>query len=301
MTLGAVAVSAVPSASSKRSRRRRSADNQGILVTIYLGGGNDGLNMVAPVADAAYAALRPTLKITNGHSIGGGLALHPSLTKLKARFDQGKVAVVRGVGYQPPDLSHFSSGDIWMHGWGGAGTPTTGWLGRFLDRLPNTAHESLYGVSLHGGVERAPRRARRRRRRRCRSTSTTRSASTGRIRPTPACTTRSSPRGNGASGLGALGDFYDSTEMELMLLDAAHPRRRTASPTSPTTSRQQLVLAAHLINANLGIRVIDTADRRVRHALRPARLARAPCCRGSTPRSTRSSPRWRRAGRARSR
>ena len=76
--------------------------------------------MVAPVGDPAYATLRPTLKIANGHSVGDGLALHPSLTKLKARFDQGKVAIVRGVGYQPPDLSHFSSTDIWMHGWGGA-------------------------------------------------------------------------------------------------------------------------------------------------------------------------------------
>ena len=35
------------------------ADNQGILVTIFLGGGNDGLNMVVPVADAAYAVAAP--------------------------------------------------------------------------------------------------------------------------------------------------------------------------------------------------------------------------------------------------
>jgi hypothetical protein len=110
-----------------------------------------------PVTDAAYATLRPSLKITNGSRSAAGLALHPSLTKLKARFDQGKVAIVRGVGYQPADLSHFSSADIWMHGWGGATTPTTGWLGRYLDTLPNTAHESLYGVGLHGGVNRAPR------------------------------------------------------------------------------------------------------------------------------------------------
>src|SRR5690349_10743500 len=114
------------------------ADNQGILITIQLAGGNDGMNMIAPVGDAAYASLRNTLRITNGLSIGSGLVMHPALVKTKARFDQGKVAVVRGVGYQPPDLSHFTSTDIWMHGWGGVNTPDTGWVGRFLDTLPNT-------------------------------------------------------------------------------------------------------------------------------------------------------------------
>ena len=39
-----------------------------------------------------------------------------------------------------------------MRGWGGRNAVTSGWAGRFLDRLPNAAHESLYGVSLHGAV-----------------------------------------------------------------------------------------------------------------------------------------------------
>jgi uncharacterized protein (DUF1501 family) len=232
------------------------ADNQGILVTIYLGGGNDGLNMVAPVGDAAYAGLRPTLRVTNGHSIGSGLALHPSLTNLKTRFDQGNVAVVRGAGYQPPDLSHFSSGDIWDHGWGGAGTPATGWLGRFLDGLPNTAHESLYGVSLHGGV--GPQLA-----------GAVSQASTLPLNINDAFGIDRSDasdarmydaliaQGSGSSGLGALGDFYDSTEMELMLLaQRIAPAYDFAD--QPNNLATQLVLAAHLINANFGIRVIDT-------------------------------------------
>ncbi len=137
-----------PRASSRSARTSRSsqafaappvADNQGILVTIFLSGGNDGLNMVVPVGDPRYAALRPTLQDHERplRSAAGSRCTRRS-PKLKARFDQGKVAVVRGVGYQPPDLSHFTSTDIWMHGWGGGGTPTTGWLGRFLDRLPNT-------------------------------------------------------------------------------------------------------------------------------------------------------------------
>src|SRR4051794_10097262 len=231
------------------------ADNEGILITIFLSGGNDGMNMVIPSGDPTYAALRPTLKIMNGHSVGSGLALHPSLTSLKARFDSGKVAIVRGVGYQPPDLSHFESTDIWLRGWGGSGTPTTGWLGRYLDALPNTANESLYGVGLHGG---------------------------GNAHPTGAVSQASSlplhindafgidrsdtsdarmydaliAMGNGPSGLGPLGDLYDNNEMQFMqLAQRIGPAYDFASQS--TDIAQQLVLAAHLINANLGIRVFN--------------------------------------------
>jgi uncharacterized protein (DUF1501 family) len=231
------------------------ADNEGILITIFLSGGNDGMNMVVPSGDPAYAALRPTLAITNGLSVGDGLSLHPSLTALKARFDQGKVAIVRGVGYQPPDLSHFSSTDIWTHGWGGGGTPTTGWAGRYLDALPNTANESLYGVGLHGGVN-------------AHLTGTVSQASSLPLHIDDAFgidrTDPSDARmydaligmGNGSSELGPLGDLYDNNEMQFMqLAQRIGPAYDFAS--QDTDFAQQLVLAAHLINANLGIRVFD--------------------------------------------
>ena len=231
-------------------------DHDGILVTINLAGGNDGLNMVIPYADPHYATLRSSTRITNALPIGAGLGLHPSMPKLKARFDQGKVAVIRGVGYKPPDLSHFSSGDIWMRGWGGSTQVTTGWAGRFLDLLPNAGHESLYGVSLHGsvsehlqgaiahpsslplniggafGIDRS-------------------NVSNARMFDALASF------GTGASGLGNLGDLYDQTESDLMML-TQRIRPAYGFPDQPNDLQQQLVLAAHLINANLGIRVIDT-------------------------------------------
>jgi uncharacterized protein (DUF1501 family) len=233
------------------------AKDQGILVTIQLGGGNDGLNMVVPSGNPTYAALRPTLKITNGLSIGSGVALHPSLVKTKARYDQGNVAVVRGVGYQPPDLSHFTSTDIWMHGWGGSGTPTTGWAGRFLDGLPNTTHESLYGVSLHGNVNPHLNGAA------AHPSSLPLSIGDafGIDRSDPSLARMFdavASFGNGASGLGPLGDTYNTTAMELMQL-TQRIRPAYSFPAEDTGIGQQLVLAAHLINANLGIRVIDTS------------------------------------------
>src|SRR4029079_18714673 len=106
-------------------------DHQGILLTINLAGGNDGLNTGIPYTNPRYSQIRSSLRITNPLPIGNGLGLHPSLPKLKARFDQGRFSAVRGVVYKPPDLSRFTSGDIWMHGWGGTSAVTSGWIGRF--------------------------------------------------------------------------------------------------------------------------------------------------------------------------
>jgi len=231
-------------------------DHEGILVTINLAGGNDGLSMVVPFGDPRYGHLRSSTKITNALPIASGLGLHPSLPKLKARYDQGKVAVVRGVGYNPPDLSHFSSGDIWMHGWGGSHSVTTGWAGRFLDRLPNAEHESLYGVSLHGSVSEHlqgdvahP------------SSLPLNIGNAFGIDRTDKSDARMfdalASYGVGASGLGELGDLYDQTESDLMML-TQRIRPAYGFADQPNNLQQQLVLAAHLINANLGIRVIDT-------------------------------------------
>jgi uncharacterized protein (DUF1501 family) len=121
--------------------------NDGILVVVLLGGGNDGLNTLAPVGDAAYRRLRPQLGLGSGAlPIGEGLALHPSLRTMKARYDQGKVAIVRGVGQTNSDLSHFSSMANWM---AGTGLPvrTTGWLGRWLDTQPDS-EDGLRGVAI---------------------------------------------------------------------------------------------------------------------------------------------------------
>jgi uncharacterized protein (DUF1501 family) len=233
------------------------ADNQGILVTIQLGGGNDGMNMVAPVGDPKYAALRPSLKVAGTLSLGSGLAFHPSLVKLKARYSQGRVAVVRGVGYDNPDLSHFTSTDIWTRGWGGTGTPSTGWIGRWLDHLPNTAHESLYGVSLHGDVK--PHLAG------AVSHASSLPLSIGDAfgidRTDPSDAHMYNELGGLASapsGLGPLGDLYDTTESELMAL--TQRIKPAYGFTMPSTDiGQQLALAAHLINANLGIRVFDVS------------------------------------------
>ena len=99
---------------------------------VELGGGNDGLSTLVPTADPAYAGLRPTLGVTDAIALDASVGLHPNLARLAARFQAGQVAIVEGVGYPEPNLSHFASLAYW---WGGAPgeSGTVGWLGRYLD------------------------------------------------------------------------------------------------------------------------------------------------------------------------
>ena len=97
-----------------------------------------GLNTVAPIDDGRYRSLRSWLALYQSevHRIDEGLALHLSLGSLKARYDRGDVAIVEGVGYGNPSLSHFDSVAMWREGHAGtvAGVRAdTGWIGRYLD------------------------------------------------------------------------------------------------------------------------------------------------------------------------
>ena len=114
-----------------------------VLVVLELVGGNDGLNTVLPLEDAAYARARPRLSAVRkgAHALERGLALHPALGKLHRRTQTGGLAIVTGVGYPQPDRSHFRSRDIWhtadpTHQ--KVDNDTTGWLGRAADQLAAT-------------------------------------------------------------------------------------------------------------------------------------------------------------------
>ncbi len=134
----------------------------GILVLVMLGGGNDGLNTLVPFNDAKYRSLRPALHYNAPGSAtratlsinDPNLALHPSLTRLQARYLQNKVALVRGVGYNPADMSHFSSMGYWMNGWKDAPPMqyANGWVGRYMDSLPGASTNALLGACIGPSV-----------------------------------------------------------------------------------------------------------------------------------------------------
>lgn len=113
------------------------------LVVIYLSGGNDSLSTVIPYRDPFYFSRRPTIAVPAGNvlqigrdSSGSELGLHPRLPGLKSIFDSGRLAIVQRTGYANQSRSHFTGFDIW----GTASTQNTsgtGWLGRYLDTIPN--------------------------------------------------------------------------------------------------------------------------------------------------------------------
>ena len=109
----------------------------GILVTIMLYGGNDGLNTVVPFTDANYHTQRGDVAVPAAQvlPISDQWGLHPRLSYLHQMYQRGQMAIVQGVGYANPDLSHFTSMAIWMHSRFGNASPTTGWIGRWLDGL----------------------------------------------------------------------------------------------------------------------------------------------------------------------
>jgi uncharacterized protein (DUF1501 family) len=86
-----------------------------ILVIVQLAGGNDGVNTVIPYGDPAYygQSVRPGLAIPSAQvlKLNDHAGLHPSLTRTKARWDRGQVAIVQGAGYPNPNYSHFRGTD----------------------------------------------------------------------------------------------------------------------------------------------------------------------------------------------
>lgn len=86
-----------------------------LLVLIELRGGCDGLNVVVPVDSGVYHDLRPRLALRPEAVLRwpGAPALHPELAALEPLWRAGEMAVVQGVGYPTPNLSHFRSIEIW--------------------------------------------------------------------------------------------------------------------------------------------------------------------------------------------
>lgn len=114
------------------------AGYQRLLVLVELKGGNDGLNTVIPYASADYTRLRPTLAIARDQvlQLDEQRGLHPALAPLLPLWQGGQLAIVQGVGYPEPNLSHFRSIDIWDTASHSTQTLSSGWLTRLLQQYP---------------------------------------------------------------------------------------------------------------------------------------------------------------------
>ncbi len=132
------------------------AGKDSILVVIEMTGGNDGLNTVIPFRDDAYRSMRPTLAFQSNQvvRVTDELGLHPALAGMGQLLQQGKLAIVQGVGYPNPDRSHFESMDRWQCGEITAKVSGTGWLAK---SVPDLAKGKGGGVPvMHIGSEKLP-------------------------------------------------------------------------------------------------------------------------------------------------
>ena len=126
------------------------------LVVVQLSGGNDYLNTIVPYGDDEYYDFRKTVHI-NQESVlpeDATYGFNPNLGPIKQLYDDGKVAVINGIGYDNPNRSHFRSMDIWH-----TALPdeigNEGWLGRVIREIDPSGENVLTGVNFGRGLPRA--------------------------------------------------------------------------------------------------------------------------------------------------
>jgi len=148
-----------------RAHALPAAERRRLLVLVELKGGNDGLNTVVPFADPEYARLRPRLALARDTllELDAKTALHPSLASLLPSWREEKLAIVQGLGYPQPNLSHFRSIEIWDTASKSDTYLDDGWLARAFAASPSPAEFVSDGVvvgsadlgPLSGGKARA--------------------------------------------------------------------------------------------------------------------------------------------------
>jgi uncharacterized protein (DUF1501 family) len=126
------------------------------FVVVQLSGGNDYLNTIVPYGDDEYYDFRKTVHIDQESvlPVDGTYGFNSNLGPIKQLYDEGKVAVINGIGYDNPNRSHFRSMDIWH-----TALPdeigSEGWLGRVIREIDPSGENVLTGVNFGRGLPRA--------------------------------------------------------------------------------------------------------------------------------------------------
>lgn len=123
------------------------APGSNTLVVLSLRGGSDGLSLVVPHGDKAYAAARPTIKVPTGSLLAKDsmFGLHPALEPLAGMWQDGTFGAVHAVGMPVPNRSHFSAMEQVEDADPGS-SARVGWLNRMIGDLSpsDVAQEGLH-------------------------------------------------------------------------------------------------------------------------------------------------------------
>ena len=126
------------------------------LVIVQMSGGNDYLNTLVPYDNGLYYDSRPEIAIDPDSviKIDDRVGFRPGLEPIKRLWDEGKVAIINGIGYPNPNRSHFRSMDVW-HTALAEEVGTEGWLGRAIRDIDPNGENVLAGVNFGRGLPRA--------------------------------------------------------------------------------------------------------------------------------------------------
>jgi uncharacterized protein (DUF1501 family) len=126
------------------------ADYRRLLVLVELKGGNDGFNTLVPYADPLYRTLRPRLAIARDAivQLSDRAGLHPALAPLLPLWQARELALIEGVSYPDPNLSHFRSIEIWNTASRSDQYMSKGWLTRTFEAFATPSRFAADGFVI---------------------------------------------------------------------------------------------------------------------------------------------------------
>ncbi|WP_025600074.1 DUF1501 domain-containing protein [Burkholderia sp. WSM2230] len=115
------------------------------FVFVIQRGAADGLNIVVPYAEPAYATLRGALAIdpSSAHRLDGSFALHPALTHTAAMYADRQALFVHAVASPYRDRSHFDGQNVLETGGASPYQVKDGWLNRLSALLPAAGETAI--------------------------------------------------------------------------------------------------------------------------------------------------------------
>jgi uncharacterized protein (DUF1501 family) len=120
------------------------ADTRFLLV--LLRGGLDGLHLLPPYADPAYAALRGAGAVADPIRIDAMFGLHPAMQQTAAMYRDKQVLPIVAIAPPYRARSHFDAQDCLENGTARPNGARDGWLGRCVQALPGQAGFAVAAV-----------------------------------------------------------------------------------------------------------------------------------------------------------
>jgi uncharacterized protein (DUF1501 family) len=131
-----------------------------VVVSLFLRGGADGLNIVVPYAEDAYHRARPNLRLLKPNAssvkdrvldLDGFFGFNPALADLLPFYREGELAVVHAVGSGDQTRSHFEAMNTMERGLqAGSAGDASGWLARHLAATEPAKRSPLRAVAFGG-------------------------------------------------------------------------------------------------------------------------------------------------------